>query len=35
VSISQIHSATSSQDSATQDAAALLADLERTALAAR
>ncbi len=34
-SIGQIHSATSSQDSATQDAAALLADLERTALAVR
>lgn len=34
-SIGQIHGATSSQDSATQDAAALLADLERTALAVR
>ena len=32
-SIGQIHSATTSQDSATQDAAALLAELERTALA--
>ena len=34
-SIGQIHSATMTQDSATQDAAALLADLERTALAAQ
>ncbi|WP_426109802.1 methyl-accepting chemotaxis protein [Massilia sp. PWRC2] len=34
-SIGQIHHATSTQDSATQDAATLLADLERTALAAR
>lgn len=34
-SIGQIHHATSTQDSATQDAATLLADLGRTALAAR
>jgi methyl-accepting chemotaxis protein len=34
-SISQIHNATSSQNAATQDAAALLADLGRTALSAQ
>ena len=34
-SISQIHGATSSQNAATQDAAALLAELERTAMSAQ